>query len=105
MNHPDPTPRRRFTDEEIKDIIESNSMEEALEIFCGELKIEIQKKYPGDHMNWYTAKKLRAMLEQAGFENIWESRYGQSKFSPMRNTDLFDATRPEESLYMECQKN
>jgi len=44
------------------------------------------------------------MLRKAGFSKIFLSGYGQS-FSPvLRNTDLFDNTHPEISLYVEAIK-
>jgi predicted acetyltransferase len=64
----------------------------------------MKNSFPEYHINWFNAKKIETMLRVAGFRNIYESRYCQSKCSLMRNPRLFDFTVPDVSLYMECQK-
>lgn len=59
---------------------------------------------PGRHINWWDEVKITNFLKEAGFKNIYRSRFGQSRFSPLRNTKLFDKTQPEISLYIEAIK-
>ena len=44
------------------------------------------------------------MLNKAGFENVYESAYCQSKSPLLRDANLFDNTQPELSLYIEAIK-
>ncbi|QYX29912.1 class I SAM-dependent methyltransferase [Sphaerospermopsis torques-reginae] len=41
---------------------------------------------------------------RASFSNIYRSGYGQSVSPILRNTQLFDSTHPQMSIYMECIK-
>ncbi len=78
--------------------------EQALNYCTSKCPIDIQKKYPGHHCNWWNKDKMFRMLKKAGFKNIFLSGYGQS-FSPvLRNTQLFDKTHPKISLYVEAIK-
>ena len=49
-------------------------------------------------------KKYEGLVKEAGFENIYVSRRGQSLFAPMTDSTLFDTTRPTNSLYVEAIK-
>ena len=91
-------------DNHFKKIINEMELEEALDYFCNMCPVEIQKKYPGNHTNWWNRQKVISMLEKSGFKNIYISGYGQSKSSVLRNTMLFDNTHPKISLYIEAQK-
>ncbi len=96
--------KKRLTDKELKEIFSNMEYEEALDFIISHCPINIQKKYLGNHINWYNFNKLKKMLEKAGFTKIYLSGYGQS-FSPvLRNTFFFDNTAPELSLYVEAFK-
>ena len=60
--------------------------------------------FPGGHSNWFTFEKIKPMLRNAGFNNIYRSGFGQSVEPKLRRTDLFDSTCPELSLYVEMIK-
>ena len=102
-SHPD-TRCRKYSAEEISTAFATKSKEAALDYFTSQVPLEVQRDSPGDHMNWFNTSKIIRMLREADFENVWESRYGQSRSVPLRNTRLFDSTHPEFSLYVECQK-
>ncbi len=102
-NHPD-TASRKYSDEEIRAVFSRLPKEEALDYFINQIPLESRPLYPENHVNWFNVSKLTTMLNKAGFENVYELRYGQSKSPFMRNTQLFDLTAPEVSLYLECQK-
>jgi len=78
--------------------------EEALNHCISKCSLEVQKKYPGNHINWWNKDKLFRMLRMAGFENIYLSGYGQSLSPVLRNTWIFDNTHPKLSLYIEAVK-
>ena len=96
--------KERINDRELVSIFEEKEYEEALNYITSKCPIEIQKKYPGNHMNWWNYKKLSAMLKKAGFDKIYLSGYGQSYSPILRDLSLFDNTRPKNSLYVEAIK-
>ncbi|MBI0397205.1 class I SAM-dependent methyltransferase [Cyclobacterium marinum] len=91
-------------DNQFIEIINGMPLEDALDYCCNMCPVEIQKKYPGNHTNWWNRKKVFEMLKNSGFKNIEISGYGQSKSPVLRNTMLFDNTHPKISLYVEAQK-
>lgn len=101
--HADGSPER-ITDEELDRIFREMEYQEALNYCISKCSLEVQKKYPGNHINWWNKNKLLRMLRNAGFDNIYVSGYGQS-FSPLlRNILTFDNTHPKISLYVEAVK-
>jgi predicted SAM-dependent methyltransferase len=95
---------KKFTTEEIRKIFNEMQKEEALDFFIGQLSKDMQKDYSGDHINWFNKNKIINLLEKANFKTIYESKYGQSCCSILRDKKLFDSTCPELSLYIECRK-
>jgi predicted SAM-dependent methyltransferase len=94
----------RISDEGLKKLFSEKSYEDALNYCSSRCDLEIQSKYPGNHINWWNPNKMTRMFQEAGFTNIFRSGYGQS-FSPvMRDITLFDNTHPKISLYMEAIK-
>lgn len=61
-------------------------------------------KRPGNHINWFNYQKIEKMLCEAGFNNVYQSGYGQSVSPLMRNSDLFDSRHPQMSIYVEAIK-
>jgi hypothetical protein len=53
-------------------------------------------------MNWFTEEKWMKMLNEAGFTQVYPSRWGQSRSPVMRDTSFFDTSGPKLSLYMEA---
>lgn len=101
--HSDGAPER-ISDEELDRLFSEREYEEALNYCTSRCPLEIQKKYPGNHINWWNKDKIFRMLKKAGFDKIYLSGYGQS-FSPvLRNTRYFDNTHPKISLYVEAIK-
>ncbi len=95
---------KRLSDEEIKKLFEEKSFEEALDYCISFCRVDVQKQYPENHLNWFTEKKLRQMLENAGFKIIYRSAYGQSHSPALRDLNFFDCTMPPVSMYMEAKK-
>lgn len=94
----------RISDEELRKIFSEMKYEDALDYCCNKCPVEIQKKYPGNHTNWWNREKLIIMLKNIGFKEIRISGYGQSQSPMLRNTRLFDSTHPKLSLYIEAKK-
>lgn len=103
LDHPE-IAGHKFTDNEIRAVFLGLPKEEALKYFIDQIPKESEPPHPEHHVNWFNIRKINEMLKKAGFEDIYESRYGQSKCPMMRNTQLFDSTVPSVSLYIECKK-
>lgn len=101
--HPEPK-GRRFSDEEIDAMFGAGLTPEALDRCVADYPIDVQKRYPGDHMNWFTPAKVREMLTDAGFVDVVISGFGQSRVPVLRNTGHFDSTAPALSLYLEATR-
>lgn len=96
--------KERISDKEVDRVFKELSYEEALDHCLSKCDIEVQKKYPGNHINWWNIDKATRMLSEAGFKDIYQSGHGQSAAPVLRNTLLFDNTHPKISLYVEAIK-
>ena len=94
----------RMSDEEIERVFREMDYEQALDYCTAKCSLEVQKRNPGNHMNWFNKKKLHRMLSAAGFSKIYTSAYAQSHVPVLRNTDFFDHLSPRECLFMEAVK-
>jgi len=101
-SHPE-NKERKFTDSEIKNVFETQNRDDFFEFFRSRIDIAIQKKYPADHINWFTPQKTGQMLKSAGFYRVDKSAHGQSALPPLRDITLFDPYC-DHSLYFECVK-
>ena len=79
-------------------------MEDFFNSIVNEIPKNINAIYPEGHCNWFTLDKISNYMKSSGFSKIIESAYGQSLDPKMRNTDLFDSTCPNISLYVEAIK-
>jgi predicted SAM-dependent methyltransferase len=95
---------KKVSDDELNDKFQEMSMEDALDFIISKTDLKVQNENPGFHINWFTEEKIRKMLKIAGFTNLFRSGWGQSTNPILRNTDLFDTTHPEMSLYFEAIK-
>ncbi len=59
---------------------------------------------PGNHISWWTHDRIMGLLRRAGFETIYRSGYRQSVSPLLRQSDLFDSTHPQMSIYVEAIK-
>ncbi|WP_456277640.1 methyltransferase domain-containing protein [Bacillus sp. AK128] len=94
----------KISDEELEELFNTMPFDEALDYCISKCSIELQSKYPGNHINWWNANKLIKYIKQAGFQEVYLSGYGQSKSPVLRNTKYFDNTHPKISLYVEAIK-
>ncbi len=101
--HSDGAPER-INDVELDALFSKMKYEDALDYCISRCPVEIQKKYPGNHMNWWNFKKISSMLKKAGFTKIYLSGFGQSFCPILRDVMLFDNTHPKISLYVEAIK-
>lgn len=76
--------------------------EEFLDWLTG--KVDFSINHIGSHVNWWNYNKFQRFLSDAGFKIIMPSTFGGSIAAPLRNTQKFDKTVPEESIYVEAIK-
>ena len=90
----------KFTNEEIWEEIETRGFPEVLDYFCS--LCEFKSDRPGNHISWWTHDKIMTFLREAGFRDIYRSGHGQSVSPFLRNSNLFDSTHPQMSIYVEA---
>lgn len=90
--------------QELSDLSTSKCMEDFFKEITLRIPHNANKLLPEGHCNWFTSSKIVRLLKEANFTNVYTSGYGQSADPRLRNVDLFDATCPELSLYVECTK-
>jgi predicted SAM-dependent methyltransferase len=88
---------------EIQQKIPTFSPEQFFSYFCTQAPSNSNSIMPEGHCNWFTTSKLINMFQQSGFSRPYRSGFGQSADPKMRNTDIFDSTCPELSLYVEAR--
>ena len=101
----DPSLPNSLNSSEIRNIINTESdIYEACNKITSLNSKEIQIQNPSYHCNWYSKNKILELLKTVGFSKIQISGYGQSQIEILRDTEYFDNTRPEISLYIEAYK-
>lgn len=103
VHHTDGSPER-MTDEEVDHVFSTMPLAAALDHCTAKCDPEVQKRNPGNHINWWNWDKLSEKLHQAGFSQVRRCGYGQSASPLMRDTRFFDNTHPEFSIYVEATK-
>jgi predicted SAM-dependent methyltransferase len=99
--HPDGAPER-VTDRELQEKLKQLDLEAVLDYCTAKVSIEVQRRYPENHINWFSAAKLERMMRAARFQSVYQSAQGQSKCPILRDVKLLEARRPEIALYMEA---
>ena len=103
VHHLDGSPQR-MTDEALDEALATLPLDQVLDGCTSKCDLEVQRRHPGNHINWWNAEKLTAMLEAAGFGEVYHSGYGQSASPLLRDTQYFDCTNPWMSVYVEAVK-
>ena len=99
--HEDGLPER-MTDAQFRDLLQIHDLETALDICTAKCSLDIQKKHRQNHINWWTPRKLEALLREAGFETVYLSQREQSAAPVLRNTAYFDNEDNRFVMYMEA---
>jgi predicted SAM-dependent methyltransferase len=92
----------KFDAFKIREILKTKTKEEALDYFTS--LCEFQSARPGNHVSWWNFSKIQSFLQNAGFNKIYKSGYGQSFCPILRNINYFDNTHPQISIYVEAVK-
>jgi SAM-dependent methyltransferase len=98
-------PPRLETDQRaIDEPLETLSLEAACDHFTSMVDYEIQRKFPGNHINWWTNEKMCRELKAAGFSETIVSIPGACISAAMRDRTFFDIVQPTFSLYVDAVK-
>lgn len=100
----DDGPAERLGDDDVRRIFDGRPYEEALDHCVSKCRVDIQRKYPGFHINWFNGEKIARLLREAGFQQVYRSGWGGSVSPVLRDTSVFDATHPRISVYVEAIK-
>jgi predicted SAM-dependent methyltransferase len=94
---------RKCTDQEVHHVYHAASMEDFFDYFVQMIPVEIQSRYPADHINWFSPERAMTFLRSSGFTRVEPSAFCQSRLAVLRNRHLFDP-HPDHSVYIECTK-
>ncbi|MEW5727632.1 MAG: methyltransferase domain-containing protein [Pseudomonadota bacterium] len=97
------TPHLRITDEECRRLAGEMTETRLFQFLCAPLE-RADVPSPGPHINWFTGERLSELLTEAGFHKITASQYGKSATTILRDTNFFDTTAPEVSLFVDAVK-
>lgn len=92
----------KVTAAEVRRLFQEKGFEGALDHLTGMVKFN--PNMPGNHISWWTHKKIEQFMRDAGFTNVYRSGYRQSASPLMRQSPLFDFTHPQMSIYMEATR-
>lgn len=98
-NNPD-----KIGDDEFKETLDSSGEEKALDYCISRCKIEIQKEYRYNHINWWNANKLIEALNKSGFNEVYISGPCQSSAQILRNSYIFEKKPNHVALTIEAIK-
>ncbi|MDP8297927.1 MAG: class I SAM-dependent methyltransferase [Candidatus Orphnella occulta] len=99
--------KERVSNDKLRKDFSSMSREDFANFYVKDIPGDSQKKSVGSHISWWNYDKLKTMLEEAGFKNIYRSEKQQSAFPEMRGEGIywgFDSTNPEVSFFAEAIK-
>lgn len=89
---------------ELDAVLKRLPMEEACDWFCSRIDYEVQRRYPGNHINWWTNDKMCRELGDAGFSEAIVSIAGASITPAMRDSSFFDTVNPTFSIFVDAVK-
>jgi SAM-dependent methyltransferase len=94
----------KIDDKEFRSVIHSSSYEEALDYCTSRCKMDIQKEYRYNHINWWNATKLTTALKDAGFKDAYIAGPNQSLARIFRNNYYFEKKPNHVALTIEAVK-
>ena len=88
---------------EVYELIDQHGFPKVLDVLCSYTTFDPMR--PGNHVSWWSHGKVIDFLKRAGFQTTYRSGYRQSVSPLMRNSELFDSTHPQMSIYVEAIKS
>ena len=95
--------KTKFHKSEIRELLTKYTREEMLNYLTSLCDFDPQRC--SSHINWWDYSKLESFLKNAGFTTIYRSGFSQSGCAILRNTNYFDNTHPQMSIYVEAVKS
>ncbi|MEX1248260.1 MAG: class I SAM-dependent methyltransferase [Anaerolineales bacterium] len=95
---------KKVSDAELRRVLAEPSLEDALNYCTAKYSLLSQRRHPENHINWFNAAKLSAMVGTDGFTQVYRSGYGQSRCPVLRDTQLLESREPEVGIFLEAQK-
>lgn len=93
-----------ISDAELTRAFASMRYEEALDFCSARCSVDVQRRHPGNHISWWNGARLVALMQHAGFTEVYLSGQGQSVSPALRDRRFFDVTRPTKSVFAEARK-
>lgn len=87
---------------EVERLLAAMPLEEACDYFCSRIDYELHRKFPGNHINWWTHDKMCRELKAAGFKETIVSIAGACVSPGMRDRTYFDTINPTFSLFVDA---
>ena len=94
----------KVSSKEFKKLNQDHGAAGALNVLAKRVPDRIVSKFPRNHDSWQSETKLIMSLKNAGFSDVYVSRYLQSECEEMRDPAFFDHMHFYESLYVEAVK-
>lgn len=97
--------QRKIDKSEFESVFKRESFESAMDYIIDHIDFSKLSQFPGNHVNWWTESKAKGMIQQAGFERVNKSGFGQSNQAVLRDTTYFDKEKFYKiSLFIEAMK-
>ena len=93
-----------MSDQEVRDVMNDLSMEDALNHITARCCPEIQRKYRENHISWWSPSKLVRELKRAGFRSVHTVAPCQSRSRILRNPAHFDKLWNDVATFVEAVK-
>lgn len=84
--------------------MQTSNIEDVLDYCTSRCKIDVQKEFRNNHINWWNHNKLIKALEKAGFKEVYIVSPNQSTARVLRNNSYFDKLWNEVALFVEAVK-
>ncbi len=95
---------KKINDEEFQDVLQSSAIEDALDYCTSRCRIELQKDFRYNHINWWNSNKLIKALMDAGFKDVYIAGPNQSSARIFRNNYYFEKKPNHVALTVEAVK-
>lgn len=92
-----------ISDEEVQSVIGSMPFEDAMNHCTSRCSVEKQRRYPQNHINWWSYHKFDRMLRKAGFRKVYVVGHHQSA-SPVFRLRGFDDLWSEVAMHVEAAR-
>jgi predicted SAM-dependent methyltransferase len=94
----------KIEDNEFKSMLQSHKVEDVLDFCTSRCKLDIQKEFRTNHINWWNHNKVIHALKRAGFKDAYIVAPHQSTARVLRKATHFDKLWNNLALFVEAVK-